>query len=70
MPAETSGFSTDGGFASNGYGEHSPGGYSLMAALVTESSDDFLFPDYYFRINKRKGTGPIRPNRYWARDQA
>ncbi|MDZ7650244.1 MAG: hypothetical protein U5K54_25660 [Cytophagales bacterium] len=28
----TSGFSTDGGFASNGYGEHSPGGYSLMAA--------------------------------------
>lgn len=25
-----------GGFASNGYGEHSPGGYSLAAALVTE----------------------------------
>lgn len=25
-----------GGFASNGYGEHSPGGYSLMAALVIE----------------------------------
>lgn len=25
-----------GGFASNGYGEHSPGGYSMMAALVTE----------------------------------
>lgn len=24
------------GFASNGYGEHSPGGYSLMAAIVTE----------------------------------
>ncbi len=30
------GFSTDGGFASNGYGEHSPGGYSLVAALVAE----------------------------------
>lgn len=30
------GFSTDGGFASNGYGEHSPGGYSLIAALVAE----------------------------------
>jgi aquaporin Z len=30
------GFSTSGGFASNGYGEHSPGGYSLAAALVTE----------------------------------
>jgi aquaporin Z len=25
-----------GGFASNGYGEHSPGGYSLLAALVCE----------------------------------
>jgi len=25
-----------GGFASNGYGEHSPGGYGLVAALVTE----------------------------------
>jgi aquaporin Z len=24
------------GFASNGYGEHSPGGYSMVAALVTE----------------------------------
>ncbi len=24
------------GFASNGFGEHSPGGYSMMAALVTE----------------------------------
>ncbi|MBN8459788.1 MAG: aquaporin Z [Verrucomicrobia bacterium] len=30
------GFSTAGGFASNGYGEHSPGHYSLVAALVTE----------------------------------
>jgi aquaporin Z len=25
-----------GGFASNGYGEHSPGGYSLLACLVAE----------------------------------
>jgi len=25
-----------GGFASNGYGEHSPGGYSMVAALVAE----------------------------------
>jgi aquaporin Z len=30
------GFVAAGGFASNGYGEHSPGGYSLGAALVTE----------------------------------
>lgn len=30
------GFDVSAGFASNGYGEHSPGGYSLLAALVTE----------------------------------
>ncbi|MCZ4336182.1 aquaporin Z [Shewanella colwelliana] len=29
-------FSLASGFASNGYGEHSPGGYSLTAALVCE----------------------------------
>ncbi|MRX26629.1 aquaporin Z [Kangiella sp. HZ709] len=30
------GFSTAAGFASNGYGEHSPGGYSMTAALICE----------------------------------
>ena len=30
------GFEVAKGFASNGYGAHSPGGYSLTAALVTE----------------------------------
>jgi aquaporin Z len=30
------GFDLAGGFASNGYAAHSPGGYSLLAALVTE----------------------------------
>jgi aquaporin Z len=30
------GFDVSKGFASNGYGVHSPGGYSLVAALVTE----------------------------------
>ena len=29
-------FTTTGGFASNGYGEHSPGGYSMMSALIIE----------------------------------
>ena len=32
-----------GGFASNGYGEHSPGGYSLVAALVAEIVLTFFF---------------------------
>jgi aquaporin Z len=31
------------GFASNGYGEHSPGGYSLTAALVAEVVMTFMF---------------------------
>jgi aquaporin Z len=30
------GFDVSKGFASNGYGAHSPGGYTLVAALVTE----------------------------------
>jgi len=37
------GFSLAGGFASNGYGEHSPGGYGLGAALLTEFVMTFIF---------------------------
>jgi aquaporin Z len=36
-------FSTAGGFASNGYATHSPGGYSLTAALVCEVVMTFMF---------------------------
>lgn len=32
-----------GGFASNGFGEHSPGGYNMTAALVTEVVMTFMF---------------------------
>ena len=32
-----------GGFAANGYGEHSPGGYSMVSALVTEVVMTFMF---------------------------
>lgn len=32
-----------GGFAANGYGEHSPGQYSLLAAIVTEFVMTFMF---------------------------
>ncbi len=32
-----------GGFAANGYGEHSPGGFSMVAALVTEVVMTFMF---------------------------
>jgi aquaporin Z len=39
----TSGFDAAAGFASNGFGEHSPGGYSLTAALVTEIVMTMMF---------------------------
>jgi aquaporin Z len=37
------GFDLGGGFASNGFGEHSPGGYGLTSALVTEVVMTFMF---------------------------
>ncbi|XZG69137.1 aquaporin Z [Chitinibacteraceae bacterium HSL-7] len=37
------GFDVSAGFASNGFGEHSPGGYSLTAALVCEIVMTALF---------------------------
>jgi len=36
-------FSLAGGFASNGFGEHSPGGYSFLAALVAEVVMTMMF---------------------------
>ena len=32
-----------GGFAANGYGEHSPGGYNMLAALISEVVMTFMF---------------------------
>jgi len=37
------GFDLAGGFASNGYGEHSPDGYSMVAALITEVVMTMMF---------------------------
>jgi aquaporin Z len=36
-------FTLAAGFASNGYGDHSPGGYTLLAGLVTEVVMTFMF---------------------------
>lgn len=38
-----SGFSLNDGFAANGYGAHSPGGYPLLSALVMEVVMTFMF---------------------------
>jgi aquaporin Z len=37
------GFDLAGGFASNGFGEHSPGGYSMQSGLVCEVVMTFVF---------------------------
>ena len=37
------GFDVSAGFAANGYGAHSPGGYSLLAALLTEIIMTMMF---------------------------
>ena len=37
------GFNLAGGFAANGYGEHSPGGYNLMSAMVCEIVMTLMF---------------------------
>jgi len=39
----TDGFHLSAGFASNGYGLHSPGGYSLLACFVAEAVLTFMF---------------------------
>jgi aquaporin Z len=37
------GFDVQGGFAANGFGEHSPGGYPLISCLVAEMVLTFFF---------------------------
>jgi aquaporin Z len=43
IASDKEGFDVAAGFASNGYGAHSPGGYSLLAALVTEIVMTMMF---------------------------
>jgi aquaporin Z len=56
------GFSLAGGFASNGYADHSPGKYSLLACLVAEIVFTFMFLIIILGATDRrapKGFGPI-----------
>lgn len=39
----TAGFSLNGGFAANGYGIHSPGGYAMSAGFIAEFVLTFMF---------------------------
>jgi len=43
IASSKAGFDLSAGFAANGYGAHSPGGYSLLAALITEVVMTMMF---------------------------
>jgi len=56
------GFDLSNGFAANGYGEHSPGGYSLVAALVCEIVMTMMFLFVILGVTHKRawpGFGPI-----------
>jgi len=49
------------GFASNGFGEHSPGGYSLLAALVCEVVMTFMFLIIILGATSKKAPAGFAP---------
>lgn len=51
------GFSFADGFAANGFGEHSPGGYSLVSALVAEITLTFFLKVILGAADKRAPVG-------------
>jgi aquaporin Z len=56
------GFDVSAGFASNGYAEHSPGGYSLFAGLLTEVVMTMMFLLIILGVTDRRvpqGFAPI-----------
>lgn len=55
------GFSTASGFAANGYGAHSPGGYSLTSALVCEIVMTFMFLLVILGSTARNAPGGFAP---------
>jgi aquaporin Z len=58
----TAGFDASAGFASNGYGEHSPGGYSLLSCLICEVVMTFMFVVIVLNVTSPKappGFGPL-----------
>lgn len=55
------GFSLSGGFASNGFDMHSPGGYSMMAALVAETVLTFMFLTVILGSTDRRAPAGFAP---------
>ncbi len=55
------GFDVSAGFASNGYGMHSPGGYSLLAAFVAELVLTFMFLMIILGATDRRAPAGMAP---------
>lgn len=55
------GFSLQDGFAANGYGEHSPAGYSLLAGLVAEIVLTFFFLLIILGVTDRRAPAGFAP---------
>ena len=53
------GFDLSGGFAANGYAEHSPGGYSLAAGLVAELVMTFFFLMVILGATNKRAPQPL-----------
>jgi aquaporin Z len=49
------------GFASNGYGEHSGGGFPMIAALLMEVVQTALFIFVICRVTRKDGAGNLAP---------
>lgn len=55
------GFDAGDGFASNGYDDHSPGGYSLLAGLVAEVALTAIFLVVILGITRKSATAGFAP---------
>jgi aquaporin Z len=58
-PGRTAATLAQSGFAANGYGDHSPGGYTLLAALVTETVLTAVFVLVILGATDRRATAPV-----------
>jgi len=61
MASGKPGFSAAAGFANNGFAEHSPGGYSLVAGLVTEVAMTAFFLVVIVLATSRKAAAGFAP---------
>ena len=55
------GFDVSAGFASNGFGEHSPGGYGMHAALITEVVMTMMFLVIILGATDRRAPAGLAP---------